>query len=153
MHMHRTDDIAAIGAVRQGLQAAENAGDHDAAVALLSEDAVLMVPDFPVQQGRAACHEFLRDVMGWLAERFERRIHYDSAEIVVDGDVAFDRGTFSFTVTPRSGGKTTHTTGKYLWILRRSEEKEGWQVSRLIVARDEEAHHGNGHEGEEVTAC
>ena len=147
--MHGTEDVAAIGALRDALQAAENAGDHDAAAGLLSEDAVLMVPDFPVQEGRLTCREFLRDVMGWLAERFDRRIHYDSAETVVDGDVAFDRGTFSFTVTPRSGGETTQTTGKYLWILRRSEERGGWRVSRLIVARDEEARHENDHEGEE----
>ena len=136
--MQRTDDISAIAALRDALQAAENASDPDAAAALLTEDAVLMVPDFPVQEGRPACLDFLRDVMGWLAGNFERRIRYDSAEIAVDGDLAFDRGTFSFAVTPRSGGETTQTTGKYLWMLRRSA-MGSWMVSRLIVARDEEA--------------
>jgi uncharacterized protein (TIGR02246 family) len=140
MQMQGTDDISAIGAVREALQSAENASDPDAAAALLTDDAVLMVPDFPVQEGRTACLAFLRDVMGWLAENFDRRIRYDSAETAVDGDVAFDRGTFSFTVTPRSGGETTQTTGKYLWILRRSATGS-WRVSRVIVARDEEARH------------
>ena len=141
--MHGTDDIAAIGAVREALQSAENASDPEAAAALLTKDAVLMVPDFPVQEGSIACLEFLRDVMGWLAENFERRIRYVSAEVDVIGDVAFDRGTFSFTVTPRSGGETTQTTGKYLWILRRSATRP-WRVSRLIVARDEDARERDG---------
>src|SRR5690606_12980642 len=135
MQMPAPDDIAAIGAVCEALQSAENASDPDAAAALLTDDAVLMVPDFPVQEGRAACLVFLRDVMGWLAGNCERRIRYDSFEIAVSGDVAFDRGTFSFTVTPRSGGRTTQTTGKYLWILRRSATGS-WMVSRVIVARD-----------------
>ena len=143
--MHGTDDTKAIGAVREALQSAENAHDPDAAAALLTEDAVLMVPDFPVQEGKPACLAFLRDVMGWLAENFERSIGYDSAEIAVDGDNAFDRGTFSFTVTPRSGGETTRTTGKYLWMLKRSVTGP-WRVSRLIVARDEEAREGVGNE-------
>jgi len=110
-----------------------------------------MVPDFPVQEGRTACLEFLRDVMGWLAGNFERRIRYDSAEIAVDGDVAFDRGTFSFTVAPRSGGEMTQTTGKYLWILRRSAMGP-WTVSRLIVGRDEEARRGERHEVDKETS-
>lgn len=142
--MHGTDDISAIAAVRDALQAAENASDPEAAAALLTDDAVLMVPDFPVQEGNTACLAFFRDVMGWLAENFERHIRYVSAEIGVEGDVAFDRGTFSFTVTPRSGGETTQTTGKYLWMLRRSATGT-WVVSRLIVARDEEARHGDRH--------
>lgn len=144
--MHDTD-IGTIATVRAALQSAENASDPDAAAALLADDAVLMVPDFPVQEGRTTCLAFLRDVMGWLAENFVRQIRYDSAEIVVDGDVAFDRGTFSFTCTPRSGAKTTQTTGKYLWILRRSATGS-WMVSRAIVARDEDAHHEEGHEEE-----
>lgn len=145
--MQRMDDISAINAVRDALQSAENASDPDAAAALLAEDAVLMVPDFPVQEGRTACLAFLRDVMGWLAENFERRVQYDSAEIAVEGDTAFDRGTFSFTVMPKPGGGTLQTTGKYLWILRRSATGS-WMVSRLIVARDEEARHEDGREAD-----
>jgi uncharacterized protein (TIGR02246 family) len=145
--METEHDILAIRAVRDALQSAENASDPDAAAALLTDDAVLMVPDFPVREGRAACLAFLRDVMGWLAENFVRQIRYDSAEVAVDGDVAFDRGTFSFTCTPRSGGETSETKGKYLWILRRSATGS-WMVSRAIVSRDEDAHHEEGHEEE-----
>jgi ketosteroid isomerase-like protein len=130
-------DVVALAAIRLALEAAENAGDADAAAAFLADDAVLMVPDFPVQEGRAACTDFMRDIMGWLFERFDRRIAYVSAEVVVIGDMAFDRGTFSFTVSPRSGGDTTQATGKYFWLLRRTDEQP-WRIARLIVSRDQE---------------
>ena len=113
-------DVCAIAALREALEAAENASDADAAVALLTDDAVVMVPDFPVQEGRAACASFMREIMGWLTAHFVRHIAYVSAEVVVIDDMAFDRGTFVFTVSPRSGGDSTQVTGKYLWLLRRT---------------------------------
>lgn len=131
------DDAAEISAIRAALEAAENAGDADRVSALLADDAVLMVPDFPVQEGRVTCTAFLREMMVWLAGGFDRRITYTSAEVAVTGDAAFDRGTFAFTISPRSGGRVSRVTGKYLWMLRRTAEKE-WKVTRLIASRDED---------------
>ena len=146
------DQIAGIAAIRHAIGVAENGGDADAAAALLTEDAVLMVPDFPVQEGRVACACFMRDVMGWVMSRFDRHITYVSAEVVVIGDMAFDRGTFSFTVSPRSGGDSALVTGKYLWLLRRTPA-EPWRIARLIVSRDDElkAQAADGDEVESST--
>jgi ketosteroid isomerase-like protein len=91
------DEIRTIGAVRSAIEAAENAGDADAAADLLTEDAVLMVPDFPIQDGRAASTSFMRDIMSWSRSQFDRHITYTSAEVAVIGDMAFDRGGFAFT--------------------------------------------------------
>lgn len=74
--------------------------------------------------------------MGWLAAHFERHVEYVSAEVAVIGDAAFDRGTFAFTTTPRAGGATAQTTGKYFWLLRRTPDRS-WKVARLIVSRDQ----------------
>jgi uncharacterized protein (TIGR02246 family) len=131
-----TNDAQAIDEVRQLLQAAENAGDANAAAALMADDVVVMVPDFEAQEGKEACVAFLHDVLGWLFEHFERRITYTSAEVTVVGELAFDRGTFAFSVTPKAGGATTETTGKYLWLLRRTDG--AWKVTRMIVCRDGE---------------
>ena len=143
--MTNGDDDVSLATIRQALEAAENAGDADAAGILLTDDAVLMVPDFPVQEGKAACIAFMRDIMGWLFAHFDRHIAYASAEVGVIGDMAFDRGTFTFTVSPRSGGDSTQVTGKYLWLLRRTAAAP-WRIARLIVARDNEsdAHDDNG---------
>ena len=129
-------DVGAIAAVRQALEAAENAGDAAALAELMADDAVLMVPDFPVQQGKAACATFVQQTMSWLHVEFARHITYVSAEICVFGDVAFDRGSFSFDASPNAGGESAHVTGKYLWLLKRIGS-EPWRITRLIVSRDD----------------
>lgn len=80
----------------------------------------------------------MRDMMAWTRAHLDRHITYVSAEVLVAGDMAFDRGTFSFTVSPKSGGEQTLVTGKYLWLLRRSGA-EPRRIARLIVSRDEES--------------
>jgi uncharacterized protein (TIGR02246 family) len=128
-------DINAITAIRQRFEASENSGDADATAELLTDDAVGIVPDYPVQEGKAAVVGFLREISGWLLAHFDRHIDYISAEVVILGDLAFDRGTFAFDVVRKSGGPTTHVTGKYLWLLRR--QGDGWRISRFIVTRDD----------------
>jgi uncharacterized protein (TIGR02246 family) len=54
------NDEQALHAIRAELEAAENAGDADAIGGLLADDAVLMVPSEPVQEGREACAAFVR---------------------------------------------------------------------------------------------
>ena len=131
-------DVLAIDAIRQQLEAAENAADADAAAALMTADVVLMVPDFPVQEGIDACTLFMRELMSWLHTEFNRCVTYASDEIFVVGDMACDRGTFSFSIVPRSGGDIERVTGKYLWLLRRGRDRT-WKVARLIMSRDEQA--------------
>jgi uncharacterized protein (TIGR02246 family) len=141
--MTSKDETDAIAAIRNVLESAENAGDADTAAELLTADAVFMVPDFPVQEGRAACSQFMHDIMSWSRNEFERHITYTSAEVAVMGDTAFDRGTFSFTVAPKIGGEGRRVTGKYFWLLRRNAE-EPWKIARLIVSRNDESHDASG---------
>ena len=75
--------------------------------------------------------------MSSLLSEFVRRVTYVSAEVVVMGDMAFDRGTFWFDVSPKDGGDGTRVTGQYFWLLRRTEP-EPWRIARLIVSRNEE---------------
>ena len=97
-------DVRAIEDLRRRVEAAENAGDPEYCAGLLADDAVFLLPDFPVQTGRDACAAFLRDLMPGLIEFFDRRITYTGSEVRVLDDIAFDRGEFAFTVRPRSGG-------------------------------------------------
>ena len=127
--------------VRQ-IEAAENAGDATAMIDLLAEDAVIMAPDQPVQEGKAACAAFLTDVIASLFEQFDRRIAYVSAEVRVIGEYAFDRGSFAFSIAPRSGGDTSRETGKYLFLYSRAADGS-WKIARAIVNLD-------AHESEEA---
>jgi uncharacterized protein (TIGR02246 family) len=129
-------DVRELEEIRERLETAENAGNADYFVEMMADDAVIMVPDQPVQEGKSACASFVREMMPGLLEVFNRRIRYVSAEIHVIGDVAFDRGTFSFTVSPKSGGETIEENGKYLWIYSRAADGS-WKVARAIVSLDE----------------
>ena len=122
--------------IRRAVEAAENAGDTEYIAGLFAEEAVLMLPDFPVQEGKTACAEFIRGLLPGLLSAFDRRVSYTSAEVSVLGEVALDRGSFSFTVRPKGGGATERVTGKYLWMYAR-ESGRGWKWARVIMSRDE----------------
>jgi len=135
-------DVRQIEEILRRIEAAENAGDATAMIDLLAEDAVIMAPDQPVQEGKAACAAFLTDVIASLFEQFDRRIAYVSAEVRVIGEYAFDRGSFAFSVAPRSGGDTSRETGKYLFLYSRAADGS-WKIARAIVNLD-------AHESEEA---
>jgi uncharacterized protein (TIGR02246 family) len=130
-------DVHELEEIRERLQAAENSGNADYIGQMMAEDAVIMVPNQPVQEGKAACASFIREVLAGLLGQFNRRITYVSAEVRVIGDFAFDRGSFSFTVAPKSGGATEQARGKYFWLYSCSEHRS-WKLARLIVSLDEE---------------
>jgi len=135
-------DVRQIDDILRRIEAAENAGDATAMIDLLAEDAVIMAPDQPVQEGKAACAAFLTDVIASLFEQFDRRIAYVSAEVRVIGEYAFDRGSFAFSIAPRSGGDTSRETGKYLFLYSRAADGS-WKIARAIVNLD-------AHESEEA---
>jgi ketosteroid isomerase-like protein len=69
-------------------------------------------------------------------QRFDMRIEYASMEIQVHGDMAFDRGTYSQTITPKAGGAALQETGNYLWLYRR-EPGGNWLQSHAIWNADQ----------------
>ncbi len=130
-----TDDTQALASILRRLEAAENAGNADYIIGMMADDMVMMVPNEPVCEGKEACAEFLRGMLAWMIEALDRQIAYASAEVCVLGDHAFDRGTFAFTATPKSGGDTTHAQGKYFWLYSR-DGNGSWKLSRGIVSLD-----------------
>jgi uncharacterized protein (TIGR02246 family) len=133
--MPRMSDVHILSDIRDRLTAAENAGDPESICAAMADDVVLMVPSAPVQEGKAACAAFLRELLPSLLQEFDRHITYTTAEVLVFGDMAFDRGTFSFSVAPRNGGPSEVNFGKYFWLYERSGET--WKLKRVIVCLDE----------------
>jgi ketosteroid isomerase-like protein len=63
------DDKLLIDQIRSLLESAENACDADASNALLADDVVLMVPDYPVQEGKRAAAQFTCGVRRFRAWR------------------------------------------------------------------------------------
>ena len=91
-----------------------NAKDWDALAALYTEDAVMMAPDAPAIEGRAAIREF------FVAFPPVESMQLNQIEVEGRGDLAFVRGAFTMTLESDEG--PVEQVGKYLEIRRREAD-------------------------------
>jgi len=120
-------DRRAVAAASARFQAAENAGDLEEMLVHFADDLVILGPNAPAVTGAETVAAAMREFHG----AFAVQVHYSGEEIVVFGDWAFDRGTYRFTLTPKSGGAPISETGKYLWRYRRHPDGS-WKQSRVM---------------------
>jgi ketosteroid isomerase-like protein len=99
-----------------------NAKDWKGDSALYAEDAILLPPNQAAVQGKAA-------IQAWM-EAFPPFSNFQeqSLEIEGQGDLAYDRGTYSMTVIP-PGAAPIEDHGKYLTIWRKQDDGS-WKVQR-----------------------
>ena len=116
-------NVAVFHAFREQLQSAENAFDPEPIIRLMADDMVLMVPNEPVQEGKPACAAFVRRILAEQQEWFDRVISYVSEEVAIRRGVAFDRGSFSFTVVVKHNGRRSEPTGKDFCVCARSRRR------------------------------
>jgi ketosteroid isomerase-like protein len=70
-------------------------------------------------------------------ETFRTRVEVLNQEIEVGGDLAFSRGRFRVTLTPRAGGARRELQRRYLEIWRRRGGR--WRVARTMDNTAEES--------------
>ncbi|HUE84724.1 MAG TPA: DUF4440 domain-containing protein [Vicinamibacterales bacterium] len=116
----------AIARIRETVQAAENAGRLDLMRLLFAEDIVIVAPGFRPVTGAASAAEFMA---GFFAQ-FDIDVSYASAEIVVMGEWAFDRGSARQTLRPKGGGPPIREDANYLWLYRRDPDGD-WKHARV----------------------
>jgi ketosteroid isomerase-like protein len=129
-------DVEQLHRMREAIITAECSGDLSFFAAAFDEDAVVMPPDAPARQGKAACLAFMRDVLEGLLAQFDRELACDSAEIVVEGTLAFDRGSFAQTLREKGSSLVVRERGHYLWLYVRREPD--WKLARVIWNGGEE---------------
>ena len=120
-------DVQAIHEIRERTMRAENTGDADFFNSACTEDVVVMPPNMPAVSGRGAAVGFMREFL----RQFDLNIEYVSEETQIHGDVAFDRGTYSQTLTPEAGGKPIPENGKFFWLYSRGSDGS-WKMSRVM---------------------
>ena len=118
------EDEAAIAEFNRQYLAAINGADLDQLSRLTTEGHMMINSGGAPLVGKQA----LVDAMRGAFERFEFDESWSPEETVVDGDLAYQRGTFVVIATPKAGGAPTRTTGNFLRIYRR--EPEGWFMVR-----------------------
>jgi len=121
-------DRTAIRQAEQNDMKLMNTQDWKGDSALYTEDAIRLPPNQAAVQGKAA-------IQAWMAaippfSNFQAQ----SLEIQGQGDWAFDRGTYSMTVT-RAGEAPIDDRGKYL-IIWRKQADASWKILRSMYSSD-----------------
>jgi uncharacterized protein (TIGR02246 family) len=121
-------DRTAIRQVQENDLKLSRAQDWKGDSALFTEDAIQLPPNRAAVQGRAA-------IQSWM-EAFPPTSNYQeqSVEVEGQGDLAYDRGTYSMTVAP-PGAAPIEDRGKYLFILRKQADGS-WKISRAMFNSD-----------------
>jgi uncharacterized protein (TIGR02246 family) len=126
-HTGNEADLKSIDGVRDAHVAALNAGDARAWAALFTEDGVQMPPDLPANIGRAAIESWSKGFLDMFGVEFALSVE----EVQVLGEWAFERGTYTIGLHPKSGGPSMQDAGKYITIYQR-RSGDGWRMARDI---------------------
>ena len=114
----------------QYTQAVEKA-DLEKFLSFYADSIVVMPPGQPVMRGRQAAKAFAEPLFDQFV--MQESISYD--ELHVDGDWAAGRFSYTFSVTPKTGGATTTERGKAMVWLKRTASGV-WQFSHWIWNQD-----------------
>jgi|GEM_PF-4383432 uncharacterized protein (TIGR02246 family) len=120
-------DVAAIAQVAKDFSQAYAAGDVDRTVSFYSPEVIYMANGMPNHAGRDIVRQIYEGA--FAANRGHVDVHLD--EVKVFGDVAYDRATFTVTLTPKAGGKPSVSKGRLLEILHKEGGK--WRTFRVMT--------------------
>lgn len=118
-------DTTAINKIWNQYTVGCNTGDLDLWISLWTDNGIQMPPDTPARIGK----EQIREKMKPLFDQFIIKIAITCEEVRVTGDLAFSRGTYTISTTPKAGGETTKLSGKYLTIFERQADGS-WKIAR-----------------------
>jgi ketosteroid isomerase-like protein len=127
-----THDVAADeSAIRKSLDeiaSTFNAGDYDGMFAHYRDDVLISAPGQPEIVGKAAW----RAGLAQLPQNVTIKMHFDTQEISVSGDLAYERGTFTMDMADKaSGTRVGSVTNRHVHIFKREPDGR-WMGWRLI---------------------
>jgi uncharacterized protein (TIGR02246 family) len=125
------DDRTALEQIRARILEAELKGDASVFEQVAAPDVVVIPPDATAIHGKDASVEMMRQFFS----KNQLHIEYANAQVQVNQDQAFDRGTYSQTVTPKDGGAPITGKGSYWWFYARNEDGN-WRQTRVIWTND-----------------
>ncbi|MDZ7715329.1 MAG: nuclear transport factor 2 family protein [Balneolaceae bacterium] len=123
------EDIAEINELREKELEAVLAGNVDSLMAIRTDDFIAMLPGMPAIKGKEAVREVLTGMFGQM-EEFEHNTI--SEEVIVSGDWAFHRGTYTDRVTLKSGGRADARIREIALILQRQEDGSWKYATRRL---------------------
>jgi ketosteroid isomerase-like protein len=125
-------DLAAIAAFNQKYLKAINEGDIAALSALTDADHIMIPPNRAPIAGKDANDTANRQAF----QQFKIDETWTPLETVVDGNLAYQRGVFTVSATPKSVGATRTVRGNFLRIYRRLPDGS-WRMTRDMFSSDQ----------------
>jgi ketosteroid isomerase-like protein len=125
-------DLEAIGDFNRLYLKAINDGDIGTLSALTEEDMVTIQPNWKAIEGKAANDRANRQSL----QLFKIKEEWTPMETVIDGDLAYQRGVFTETSTPKNGGPSHVSKGNFLRIYRRKPDGT-WRMTREMTSADQ----------------
>lgn len=130
-HSVSASDAVDEAAVRRTLADTEqriNRGDLGF-VDVFAKDAVIIAPSSPDIVGDVA----IRSMYGDLLKHASMTVHFSTEEVVVAGDLAYERGTYTLRISDKSSGKVLQDVkNKHLHIFKRQPDGT-WKTWRMMV--------------------
>jgi len=107
-------DPAPVNDLRSRYQNAFNSGDAAALAALYTDDGITLPEHHAAVQGKAAIQQYFQDMFAQTTARMT----LTSPDLKINGNVAYETGSYSMTVMPKAAGaKPMSDNGKYLVVL------------------------------------
>ncbi len=122
-------DRNAIRTVVANFDKAVLAGDWPAVVSVYAADGILLPPNAPAVQGRAAMQSFFSGLPKITAFR------QSVVEIGGEGNLAYPRGTYEMTMMPAGAKAPLKDTGKVIAVWRK-QPNGSWLVTRVMWNSD-----------------
>ena len=114
-------DDSAVRAITKRFVEAYNRKDSAAASQVYTDDAKVLPPNMPMVSGKEAIQAFWK-----MAMDMGVHLNLEAAELVVDGNTAYERGVA--TMTTQAGAAQPKTSkGKYVTIMRRQPDRS-WKL-------------------------
>lgn len=125
MERDLVSDVARVYQLWNEYADAAHAGDLDRWMDLWIEDGIQMPPDVPRRVGKAVIKKEMKPSFA-LFDMTNMVIQTEEVRIL--GDLAYSHGTYTFDMTPKTGGETTHYSGKFLDILEKQVDGT-WKIA------------------------
>jgi uncharacterized protein (TIGR02246 family) len=121
-------DEAAIRKTLDGISSAFNSGDFDGMFALYRDDVVVLPPGGPDIAGKEAW----RAGIDALPTNVAMKMRFDTTELVVAGDIAYERGTYTIDISDKATATAVQSvTARHIHIFKR-EADGSWKGWRLM---------------------
>jgi ketosteroid isomerase-like protein len=119
------EDLEAITAFNARYLGSINDEDIATLSSLTTDGHIMLMPGRAPLVGKAANDE----ANGRAFEQFTFDETWEPIETVISADLAFQRGTYTTTATPRNGGDARTISGNFLRIYQRQPNGE-WRMTR-----------------------